>query len=87
MFVFIGGATPGKPERWRLKKAEYCPHCHNSTYWILEKRRQDLTLFFIPLFSLKTEYLYYCPICGYAKEIDKETFERKIRFEAEKIDD
>ncbi len=87
MFIFVGGAAPGKPERWRLLKVEYCPHCHNYSHWILEKRKQNLTLFFIPVLPIKTEYLYYCPICGYNKEIDKETFEQKVKFEAEKLND
>jgi rubredoxin len=85
MFVFIGGTAPGKPQRWRSLKAEYCPHCHNSERWILEKRKQNITLFFIPVLSIKTEYLYYCPICGFTREIDKETFEHKVKFEAEEI--
>ena len=85
MFLFIGGAAPGNPKMWRMLKQEYCPHCHNYSNWILEKRRQNITLFFIPVISYRTDYLYYCPICHYSKGIDKETFEQKIRFEAEEI--
>ena len=86
MFIFVGGAAPGKPQRWRMLKQEYCPHCHNYVNFILEKQKQNITLFFIPVISYKTMYSYYCPICGYSKEIDKDTFEQKIKFEAEKID-
>lgn len=86
MFLFIGGITPGKPERWQTLKAEYCPHCHNTTRWILEKRQYYFSLFFIPLFPVKTDRSYYCPICGFEKAIDKDSFEQKIRTEAEKTD-
>ncbi len=86
MFLFIAGISPGKPQRWRTLKPEYCPHCHNTERWILEKVKHNLTFFFIPLIPVRTDYLYYCPICGYQKPVDKETFEYKIKFEAELID-
>jgi glutaredoxin len=85
MFVFIGGITPAKPKKWLSLKQEYCPKCHNTSRWIFEKRKNNLSLFFILVLSFKTEYLYFCPVCGYVKELDKEMFEHKVRFEAEKI--
>jgi len=39
-------------------------------------------LFFMPVVPFKTEYVYYCPICGNTEILDRETFESKIKREA-----
>ncbi len=36
----------------------------------------------MPVVPYKTEYVYYCPVCGNAESLDRETFELKIKREA-----
>lgn len=81
--IFIAGAGPDKPEKYITLKPRHCNHCNNDTFWILEKTKYFVTLFFLPVFPMKTEYRFYCPICGNMKQTEKEEFERIVRFEAE----
>lgn len=34
-----------------------------------------MSLFFIPTIPFKTEYFFYCSICGNSKKLDKDEFE------------
>ena len=83
MFFVVAGAGPGKPEKYVTRKPRHCYHCNNDAPWILEKTKYYVSLFFIPVIPMKTQYLFYCPVCGNAQKLDKEEFERLVRFEAE----
>ena len=79
--IFIAGTQP-KITQYRCLKTKHCFRCNNNRYWILEKRQQYLSLFFLPVASLKTTYICSCPICGNTEEMDRETFEQKVAQEA-----
>ncbi len=81
--IFIAGAGPEKKEKFITLKTRHCYHCNNDTFWMLEKTRYFVTLFFLPVFPLKIEYLFYCPVCGNTQKLKKEEFERILRLEAE----
>jgi hypothetical protein len=72
---FIVGLGGANAEQKRDNFKTYCPHCHNQDFWIREKQVQNLTLFFLPVFPVKTNYAYYCPICRHGRNINKEDFE------------
>jgi len=74
--IFIAGSHP-KSERYLTIETAHCFHCNNTSRWIVRKNQQFLSLFFLPVVPLKTEYLYSCSICGNTKVIDRDTFELK----------
>jgi len=78
--IIIAGAGHPKSEKHITLKTEYCSRCNNNSFWILEKARYHITLFFIPTVPYKTDYLFYCSICGNAIKLDKSEFERKVEF-------
>jgi len=80
--IFIAGAQP-KIQQFRCTTTKHCFRCNNDTHWILQKQQQFITLFFLRVVPLKTTYFWQCPICGNSEELDKETFEEKVRREAE----
>jgi hypothetical protein len=82
--IFIAGAQP-KTEQYRLAETKYCFRCHNESRWILQKRRYFITLFFLPVVPVKTEYSYYCPICLNSETITGEKFEELLQSGAEAI--
>ncbi|MET1073319.1 MAG: zinc-ribbon domain-containing protein [Umezawaea sp.] len=43
-----------------------CPRCGNSVAHPLHKAVTKFTLFFIPLFPVKTKYTVQCTFCGFA---------------------
>ena len=79
--IIIAGTHP-KTEKYQSLQVKHCDRCHNDTQWILQKNQHFVSLFFLPVLPYKTEYLYYCPICGNTQHLDKETFEYKVRREA-----
>ena len=85
--IIIAGAGSPKVKKYISKKTERCFHCNNDRKWILQKTQFFITLFFLPVAPYKTTYTYFCPICGNTVELDKDTFEQKIRFEAEPLSD
>jgi hypothetical protein len=76
--IFIAGTQP-KTWQYRSKTKEHCFHCNNESYWILQKARQYLSLFFLPIASFKTTYFYYCAICGQGRNLEQDEFETKVR--------
>ncbi len=82
--IFIAGAEP-KTEKYRLSKTEFCHRCHNQSHWILQKSRYFITLFFLPVIPFKTDYLYYCSICGNQIILNKEEFDLKLQDGVENI--
>ncbi|MBC8486084.1 MAG: zinc-ribbon domain-containing protein [Bacteroidetes bacterium] len=65
----------------QLRSISHCYHCNNDGRWILSKTTSWFTLFFIPVFPYKTEYLTYCPICKNGYKISREDYENKINSE------
>ncbi len=80
--IFIAGAQP-KKKQFRCTTTKHCFRCNNDTYWILQKQQQFITLFFLPVVPLKTTYFRQCPICGNTEELDRDTFDEKVRRGAE----
>ncbi len=80
--IFIAGAQP-KIQQFRCTTTKHCFRCNNDSHWILQKQQQFITLFFLRVVPLGTTYRWHCPICGNTEELDKETFEEKVRREAE----
>ncbi len=80
MFIIAGAGHP-KTEKHITVKPVHCYHCNNDVFWILEKTKYHITLFFIPVVPYKTEYLYSCSICGSSSKLSKEEFERRVQFE------
>lgn len=78
--IIIAGAGHPKSEKHITLKTEHCQHCTNQSYWILEKTRYYVTLFFIPTVPYKTEFRFYCSICGNAIILDKNEFDSKVNF-------
>lgn len=82
--IFIVGTHP-KMEKYRSKKMEHCFYCNNDSHWILQKTQQYLSLFFLSIVPVKTEYIYYCPICGQGETLNRQDFEDKVFYEAEPL--
>lgn len=76
--IFIAGSHP-KTETYRSNETEYCFRCHNNSRWIIQKQQQFISLFFLPIIPIKTEYLKYCPVCGNTKWLEKQEFEQLIK--------
>ena len=73
---FIIGSTQTTQNNKKSKTPQYCDHCHNTEYWVLEKQKNWVSLFFIPVIPYKTKYLAYCPICRNGYEISGEMFDK-----------
>lgn len=76
MFIIAGLGGP-RAEQKRDHFKSYCPNCRNEDYWVREKQVQNFTLFFLPVFPVKTDYVYYCPICKYGRKISKDDYLRR----------
>lgn len=50
-------------------REQRCSRCGNERYWILERERQYITLFFLPLIPLKTRFREYCPVCHHGETL------------------
>lgn len=57
-----------------LRELSNCDHCHNTSRWKLNKQMTWLTLFFIPVVPIKTEYLKICPICRQGKPLHRDQY-------------
>lgn len=85
--IIIAGAGSPKIEKYISKTTEHCYHCNNNNHWILQKTTFYITLFFLPVAPYKTAYTYFCPICTNSVELDKGSFEYKIKHEANPLKD
>jgi len=56
-----------------------CNHCHNIDNWYLIKISTWFTLFFVPIFPYKINYLLVCPICSWGIELEKNDFKQLIK--------
>lgn len=81
--IIIAGAGHPKSEKYITKNVKHCMHCNNDAYWILEKIKYHITLFFLPVAPYKTEYLFYCSICGNTTNLEKDDFEQRVRTDAQ----
>lgn len=77
MFILFG-LDDAKPEITLTHQQNHCFHCNNTTNWHLAKHQSNFSLFFLPLFSVKTRYYYLCPICNHGNEISSEEYQRRI---------
>lgn len=75
--IIIAGANQ-KNERFITLKTKPCGRCNNQSFWILEKAKHFVTLFFLPVVPYKTEYHFYCSICGNSQLLNKEEFEKEV---------
>ena len=80
--IIIAGAGHPKSEKFITTKVKHCSRCNNNVFWILEKTKYHITLFFLPVAPYKTEYLFYCSICANTIKLEKDEFEQKVRTEA-----
>ncbi len=51
-----------------------CPNCHSNEFWILSKVSIYFCLYDLPIFPHDTYNRYYCPVCKYGHELDKDVF-------------
>jgi zinc-ribbon family len=49
-----------------------CPRCGNQAAHPLHRAVTKFTLFFVPLFPVKTRYSTQCTFCGLANRLSKE---------------
>lgn len=49
-----------------------CANCHNVVNFQAQKRGYKFSLFFVPLFSIKSQYIVQCPICQHGFEVSKD---------------
>ncbi|WP_405149938.1 zinc ribbon domain-containing protein [Sphaerisporangium sp. NBC_01403] len=49
-----------------------CRHCGNVAAQVLSKRVTKFTLFFIPLFPVRTKYETQCTFCGASYDISRD---------------
>ena len=49
-----------------------CPRCGNPAAHPLHKAVTKFTLFFVPLFPVKTRYTTQCTFCGFGNRLSKE---------------
>lgn len=56
-----------------------CPRCGNPVAHPLHKAVTKFTLFFVPLFPVKTRYSTQCTFCGLANRVAKEDATRLLQ--------
>lgn len=74
MFVIFGVGHEKIEEKIDLS-ASNCSNCNNQRNWIRKKKTLWFSLFFIPLFPIRTSYSHQCPVCNYGYEISKQKWE------------
>ena len=77
MFV-IFGFDESKPEIVVSNQEKFCDRCFNTNYWVLTKHQSQFSVFFIPLFPVKSKYYFSCPICNNGEKITADTYNRMI---------
>jgi len=55
-----------------------CSHCNNEVTMRAKKIGRKFTLFWIPLFPVKTAHYILCPICSAGKQVDKNEMEQYL---------
>ena len=53
-----------------------CEFCGREAKWQYNRFRKWGTLYWIPLFPMKTHYLFHCPECEHGIEIPENNFYR-----------
>ena len=59
-----------------------CNYCGQAAPQHVVKVSNKFTLFFIPLFSVGTQYIVECSNCGGVTELSREQAERSVAFAA-----
>ena len=49
-----------------------CPQCHRAAKHQLVRRRSRFTVFFVPLFTVRTRHYLVCTLCGRTGEVPRE---------------
>jgi uncharacterized Zn finger protein len=57
-----------------------CGHCGHQADQRVVREQQKVTLFFIPLFSLRTSWFVQCEHCGIATELSREQAEHSMQW-------
>ena len=52
-----------------------CPNCKHRKHWLLYKVKEVFSLFFIPLFPVRTFYKINCTVCNLEKKIGQEDYD------------
>lgn len=68
MFIFYGTKSKSKVLT-TLNPSEQCMNCLNTVNHAVVRDRTYFTLFFIPLFPIRTRYTVVCPSCSFARKI------------------
>lgn len=71
---FIFGIGNRKSERIGPISERTCPNCNNRRYWDLVRVSSWFSLFFIPIFPYKNEYLLMCPVCRLSEKVNFDRF-------------
>jgi hypothetical protein len=70
-FIIFG--WPRRTKEYGVCIPAYCPHCNNSSNFILVKLRRWLSLFFIPILPISpAEYYLVCEICTLSAELESD---------------
>ncbi|CAM3349279.1 zinc-ribbon domain-containing protein [Kibdelosporangium persicum] len=56
-----------------------CPRCGNSGAHPLHRAVTKFTLFFVPLFPVRTKYSTQCTFCGLTSPVSKDEATRLVR--------
>lgn len=48
-----------------------CPNCHNEVQTQVVQYGSKFSLFFLPLFTVRSQYIEECPICKAHRKVEK----------------
>lgn len=68
MFVIYGTKVFEK-KLGRSKTMIRCEHCHNEAFWSYLRMRRWVTLYYIPIFPVRSHNVFRCPACNYGIEV------------------
>lgn len=77
MLIILGSSHSSKIIATANKQLK-CSHCNNIVFLNFIKYFDWCTLYWIPLFSMHTEYRIECPICSYGLKIETKMAKEKI---------
>ena len=68
MFFFIFGFGKRKVDYLGSAGVRVCPNCRNRAEWSTYRVRLWFTLFFIPIYPYRTQFVSACPVCHHEVE-------------------
>jgi hypothetical protein len=80
--VIIFGWGHEKTRSFGATEEDRCPCCDKIGRWELKEVSEWFTIFFVPIFPYKREYLSLCPICKSGMELKRGEF-RRLRSKAQ----